>query len=86
MRWVRNNAWAWPIVVGVLTAIASTSIWAATTDSELEQLDGRVDKLESRTGDDHDVLIEIRTDVRSMKADLHSLKQRLVPTRGGETP
>lgn len=63
----------WTLLLSVLVIIATISLWAGHMSSIYEPLNNRVTSLEQTRDRDHDVLIDLRADVRYMRVQLDKL-------------
>lgn len=63
----------WTLLVSLVVIIATISLWAGHMSSIYDPLNARVVSLEQSRDRDHDVLIDLRADVRYMRSQLDKL-------------
>lgn len=64
------------IIIALLTAVLSAGIAWGITSAKVKATDEKLVALESTYSRDHDILIELRVELRSVKEILETIKAR----------
>lgn len=67
----------WQAIIGIVCVVAAGGGLWQTLNVRVAQMERRIDALEQKLVTDHDILVELRTQQRSMAESLQRIEKRI---------